>query len=356
MTKKMQGAVLDGIMSIAVHEVDMPVPRPDEALIRVHCIGVCGSDIHYYEHGRIGRYVVDSPLILGHELAGQVVEVGANVRNIEPGDRVAVEPGIPCDRCDYCKAGRYNLCPDVRFMATPPIDGAWAEYVAVRSDFLHRLPDELSYEEGALLEPLSVGFHAMRRAGLGPSDRIYISGLGPVGLLAVTAARMHGVSRIIGGDVLPLRREMARELGADAVLDPADESVADRLSELTGNRGVTAVIESSGNARAVADTIGNVRRGGKVVLIGLPTSREIPLDVTQLVDKELDVLGVFRYANTYPAAIDALLHDDHPIERIVTHRFALDEIATACEVARTQKDLSVKVMIYPHSPDARAHV
>ncbi len=168
----MKAAVLDRPLSIEVKDVPVPEPRPDEALVQVHCIGICGSDVHYYEHGRIGRYEVKQPIILGHEVAGTVVKVGSAVTNVAIGDRVAVEPGVTCGRCDYCKSGRYNLCPDVVFMATPPVDGAWADYVAVRSDFLFKLPEAMSFEEGALLEPLSVGIHAMTRGRVKPSDRV----------------------------------------------------------------------------------------------------------------------------------------------------------------------------------------
>jgi L-iditol 2-dehydrogenase len=349
----MKAAILDRPFSIGVQEVAIPNIKEDEALIKVHCIGVCGSDVHYYEHGRIGRYVVEQPIILGHELAGDVVEIGSKVKNLKVGDRVAVEPGIPCDRCEYCKSGRYNLCPDVVFMATPPVDGAWAEYVAVRADFLYKLPDSLSYEEGALLEPLSVGFHAARRGGLGPMDRVLISGLGPIGLLAAVSARMFGVSQVIGTDVIPFRRELALKLGIDAVIDPLHEDVAASISRLTDGKGVSKIIETSGNAQAAADTISFVKFGGTVVLVGLPTSDQIPLNLPMLIDKELDVFGVFRYANTYPAAIDALAKGIYPIEDIITHRYSLADIKEACEVARTQKDKSIKVMIYPNGGETK---
>jgi L-iditol 2-dehydrogenase len=248
----MSAAVMDKPLSIEVKKVNRPEPGPEEALIKVHCIGICGSDVHYYEHGRIGRYVVEKPIILGHELAGEVVKVGEKVTNVSVGDRVAVEPGITCGRCEYCKSGRYNLCPDVVFMATPPVDGAWAEYVAVRSDFLFKLPDEMSFEEGALLEPLSVGFHAMRRGKVGPGDRVLVVGLGPIGLLAIQAAKLFGVNEIYGSDVVPFRREMALEMGATGVLNPLDGDVQRQLSHLTEERGIDVIIETSGNSRAIS--------------------------------------------------------------------------------------------------------
>ncbi|WP_010677144.1 NAD(P)-dependent alcohol dehydrogenase [Bacillus timonensis] len=314
----------------------------------MYCIGVCGSDVHYYEHGKIGRYVVESPIILGHELAGEVVQVGEKVNNVVVGDRVAVEPGITCGRCEYCKSGRYNLCPDVQFMATPPVDGAWAEYVTVRSDFLFKLPDEMSYEEGALLEPLSVGMHAMSRGKVTPADRVLITGLGPIGLLAIQAAKAYGVNEIYASDVVPYRRELALEMGVSGVIDPLHGDIEAEVQRLTGGRGVNVVVESSGNHVAVSQTVKIVNRGGRVVLVGLPTATEIPIDITHLIDSEIDVYGVFRYANTYPASIQALSGGNLDVKRVITHKYALKDIKEAVEMARTQKDTSIKIMIYPN--------
>lgn len=350
LTGKMNAAIMNEQLSIDVKQIDIPVPKDNEALIKVYCIGICGSDIHYYEHGRIGRYVVKEPIILGHELAGEVVEVGMNVSNITVGDRVAVEPGVTCGQCDYCKSGRYNLCPDVIFLATPPVDGAWAEYIVMPSDYLFKLPDSMSYEEGAMLEPLSVGFHAMMRGKVQPFDRVLITGLGPIGLLAGQAAKLFGVSEIFGTDVVPFRRQLAMEMGFTAALDPVKENVEQRLNELTKGSGVTLVVESSGNARAMADTIKLVRRGGRIVFVGLPADHEVPMDMGQFIDGEIDAYGVFRYANTYPAAIQALQHSSLEIEKIVTHRFSLTDIQQALEVARKEKETSIKVMIYPNMP------
>ncbi|MEK4352884.1 NAD(P)-dependent alcohol dehydrogenase [Paenibacillus sp. FSL R5-0475] len=350
LTGKMNAAIMDEQLSISVKQIDIPVPKDNEALIKVYCIGICGSDVHYYEHGRIGRYVVKEPIILGHELAGEVVEVGKQVSNIAVGDRVAVEPGVTCGQCDYCKSGRYNLCPDVVFLATPPVNGAWAEYIVMPSDYLFKLPDSMSYEEGAMLEPLSVGFHAMMRGKVQPFDRVLITGLGPIGLLAGQAAKLFGVSEIYGTDVVPFRRQLAMEMGFTAALDPVKENVGQRLNELTNGFGVTLVVESSGNARAMADTIKWVRRGGRIVFVGLPADSAIPMDMGRFIDGEIDAYGVFRYANTYPAAIQALQHSSLDIEKIVTHRFALTDTQEALEVARKEKDTSIKVMIYPNMP------
>src|SRR5690625_3678787 len=343
----MNAAVLNKPLDIKIKQVNVPDPKEDEALIKVHCIGVCGSDVHYYEHGKIGRYVVEEPIILGHELAGEVVKIGKNVKNVTVGDRVAVEPGVACGRCDYCKSGRYNLCPEVVFMATPPVDGAWAEYVTVRSDFLFKLPNNISFEEGALLEPLSVGMHAMNRGKITPADKVLITGLGPIGLLTAQAAKMYGVTEIYVTDVIPFRQELAKDLGVTAIIDPSKENLKEKLTRLTNGQEIDVIIETSGNQGAIAETIDVVKRGGRIVYVGMPTVDTIPIDFNTLIDSELDIYGLFRYANTYPAAIQALTGSNIQIENIITHKYALKDIKEAVEMARNEKDTSIKIMIYP---------
>ncbi len=344
---RMRAAILNKPLDIEVKEIAIPVPKEDEVLIKVHCIGICGSDVHYYEHGRIGRYVVDKPIILGHELAGTVVEAGSKVTNVKPGDRVAVEPGVTCGRCDYCKAGRYNLCPDVVFMATPPVDGAWAEYAVIRSDFAFKIPETMSFEQGALIEPFSVGIHAMNRGEVKPSDQMLVTGLGPIGLLAIQAAKMYGVTEIYASDVVEYRRQLALDMGATVVFDPSKQDISAELAGKTDGHGADVLIETSGNARAVSAAITSVRRGGRVVLVGMPAQDEIPVNINHLIDAELNVYGLFRYVNTYQAAVQALSTPGLDVEKIITHSFSLEQIKEAVEMARTQKDTSIKIMIYP---------
>ncbi|MBS4206870.1 NAD(P)-dependent alcohol dehydrogenase [Bacillus sp. FJAT-50079] len=339
----MKAAVLDRPHSIHIKQVHIPTIKNDEVLVKVHCIGVCGSDIHYYNHGKIGRYVVKEPIILGHELAGEIVEVGPLVSNVAVGDRVAIEPGVACGRCSFCKNGRYNLCPDVVFMATPPVNGAWAEYIAIRSDFAFKIPDEMSFEEGALLEPLSVGIHAMRRGKVGPEDSIFISGLGPIGLLTIEAAKIFGVTKIYTSDPIQYRREKALEMGATAAFDPLETDIIEEIKMRNG-KAADVVIETSGNQHAISSAIKIADRGGRVVLVGLPIVNDIVFDVPYIVDSEIDISGVFRYANTYPIAIQHLQSSKSKIEKIITQKFKLTEIKEAVEFARSEK--GIKVMIY----------
>ena len=188
MAESNRAAVLHAVNDLRIDDVPVSTPGPNEVLLAIRSVGICGSDVHYWEHGRIGRFVVESPMILGHESAGVVEEVGPGVTNLSPGDRVAIEPGVPCRVCSFCKSGRYNLCPDVQFLATPPVNGSMARYMTHAADFCNKLPDHVSLDEGAMLEPLSVGIHACRRGEVGMGSRVLITGAGPIGLVTLLAA------------------------------------------------------------------------------------------------------------------------------------------------------------------------
>lgn len=209
--QNMKAAFMHNTREIKIETVPVPDINHDEVLIKVMAVGICGSDLHYYTNGRIGNYVVEKPFILGHECAGEIAAVGSSVDQFKVGDRVAVEPGVTCGRCEACKEGRYNLCPDVQFLATPPVDGAFVQYIKMRQDFVFLIPDSLSYEDAALIEPFSVGIHAAARTKLQPGSTIAIMGMGPVGLMAVAAAKAFGAGTIIVTDLEPLRLEAAKK-------------------------------------------------------------------------------------------------------------------------------------------------
>ncbi|WP_135826218.1 NAD(P)-dependent alcohol dehydrogenase [Halorussus ruber] len=339
----MRTAVLTEPGRLEVEERPEPDPAPDEVLVAVGEVGICGSDLHYYEHGRIGDYVVEEPLVLGHESAGEVAAVGDAVDGLEVGDRVALEPGVPCRRCDFCKRGEYNLCPDVTFMATPPDDGAFAEYVAWPADFAYRLPESVSTREGALCEPLSVGIHAARRGEVGVGDSVLVTGAGPIGLLAMAAARAAGASEVFVSDVVKAKRQRAAARGADLTIDPRETDLGEAVAAKTNSSGVDVVIEASGAKSAIAGSLDAVRRGGTVVFVGLAPEAEVPLNVLDIVDSELDVRGSFRYRNTYPAAVDLLADGAVDVEGIVDFAADLDEVDDAFR--RAMDEETVKGMI-----------
>ncbi|WP_019004862.1 NAD(P)-dependent alcohol dehydrogenase [Cohnella laeviribosi] len=345
----MKAAVMTKPGHIVVEELPVPQPKADEVLVKVMAVGVCGSDVHYFEHGRIGDAVVRYPMILGHECAGEVAAVGSAVTRHRVGDRVAIEPGVTCGRCEACKAGRYNLCPDVVFYATPPVDGAFAQYVTIREDFAFGIPDHLSYEEAALIEPFSVGIHAAKRTRLQPGSTVAIMGMGPVGLMAVVAAKAFGAGRIIVADLEPARLEAALKLGATHAINVREEDAVNKVFELTGGRGADVAWETAGYPRALQSALLSLRRGGKLAVVGLPAQAEIPLNVHAMTDREIDIYGVFRYANTYPSAIEMLASGIADAAALVTDRYPLAQTQEAMVRAMTNKSGSLKVMVYPNA-------
>jgi len=329
----MRTAVLTETETFELEERPRPSPDSNEVLVAVEEVGICGSDVHYYEHGRIGDYVVEDPLVLGHESAGTVVEAGERVEGLTSGDRVALEPGVPCRRCDHCKQGAYHLCESVRFMATPPHDGAFAEYVTWPADFAFRLPDGVSLTEGALCEPLSVGLHACERGGVGTGDTVLITGAGPIGLLVMAAARAAGATDVLVTDVIEEKLDRARDRGADRAIDVSETDLEAAVEAYTDGVGADVVIEASGAQAAIQSTVDAARRGGTIVLIGLADQATVPLDVLAIIDNEIDLLGSFRYENTYPTAIDLLADDGVDLEGLVDFRSPLSEIEAAFQRA-----------------------
>jgi len=341
----MRVAVLTEPGEFEIRERERPEPAADEALVRVREVGICGSDLHYYEHGRIGDSVVREPHVLGHESAGEVEAVGSDVDSLTAGDRVAIEPGLPCRRCAYCKAGEYHLCPDVTFIGSPPVDGAFAEYVAWPADFCHRLPETVSTREGALCEPLSVGIHAARRGEVATGDSVLVTGAGPIGHCVMEAVRAAGGTEVLVSEPVEEKRERALTRGADHVVDPSTESLAEAVGEYTEGRGVNVAIEASGARPAIETVPETVRRGGTVVLVGMPTAETVDVDALGAINAEVDVRGSYRYANTYPTAIELLADDVVDVSSMVEFDAPLADVESAFE--RALDPVTVKGTIHP---------
>jgi L-iditol 2-dehydrogenase len=346
--KTMKAAVMNQPFEIEIQELPIPELNRDEVLVKVMAVGVCGSDIHYYEHGKIGRYVVEKPIILGHECSGIVARTGEGVTRFKVGDRVAIEPGVTCGRCEHCKSGRYNLCPDVQFLATPPVNGAFVQYIKHREDFLFPIPDDLSFEEAALVEPFSVGIHAARRTNLQPGSIVAIMGMGPVGLTTVAAVKAFGAETVIVTDLESNRLDAAKKLGATHVINILEQNPDEEIKRITNGRGVDVAFETAGNPKALQSALSSVRRGGKLAIVGLPPHDEIGVNVPLIADNEIDISGIFRYANTYPQGIKFLSSGISDVQPLITDRYPLEQTKEAMEQARTNKKESLKVIVYPN--------
>jgi L-iditol 2-dehydrogenase len=335
----MRASVLRAAGDLVVEDRPEPVPGPHEVLVRVSSVGVCGSDVHYYEHGRIGSYTVEAPLVLGHEASGVVVGTGSQVDPSRIGERVSIEPGVPDFTCEQCLAGRYNLCPHVRFFATPPVDGAFAELVTVNGQFAHVVPDSLSDDAAALLEPLSVGLWACRKAGVGAGSRVLVTGAGPVGLVAAQTALALGAAEVVVTDVNPHRLELARDLGATQVVDVRTSSLAEH------DLAPDVLLECSGHPSAAGQAIPCLARAGRVVLVGMGGD-EVVLPLSRIQEHELVVTGTFRYAHTWPAAIALAASRRVELDRLVTGHYGLDQVAEALTAPRTDPK-AVKPVVRP---------
>ncbi|NAZ85725.1 NAD(P)-dependent alcohol dehydrogenase [Kineococcus indalonis] len=327
-------AVLHAPRRLVVEDRPQPAPGPHEVLVRVEAVGICGSDVHYYEHGRIGPYVVQAPMVLGHEAAGTVVAVGEGVDPARTGQRVALEPGVPDRTCEQCLAGRYNLCPNVVFFATPPVDGAIAQHVSIDAAFAHPAPAGLSSEQAAMAEPVSVGVWAARRVRIAPGDQVLVTGAGPIGLLAAQVARAFGADAVTVTDVSDFRLEAARRLGLQ--VQPAAEALSGTFDVL---------LECSGAPAAWRSGLAALAPAARAVLVGMGAD-ELPLDVALVQGREITVTGIFRYAGTYPTALELLASGRVQVEPIITHRFALRRTEDALTLSRREPH-SLKAVVLP---------
>jgi L-iditol 2-dehydrogenase len=323
---------------IDTEEVPIPEAGPGQVLIEVAAVGICGSDVHYFEHGRIADFVVREPLVLGHEASGTIRAVGVGVPEDRVGQRVALEPQETCGRCRECLAGRYNLCPYVEFFATPPIHGAFAQYVVLSAHRAHPVPDNVSDEAAALIEPLSVAVWAAHKAAIEPGDRVLVTGAGPVGLVCADVARARG-AYVLVSDTNPNRLVVATERGAGAVVDVTSGPLADQIEP------VDVIIECSGAGPAVQDAFTVAAPAARIVLVGMgAATMELPVATIQI--KELQVTGTFRYANCYPAAIALAASGAVDLDGLVTARFGLAEVADALQAAK-RDPATLKPMVYP---------
>lgn len=345
MNGKMKVAVMTGIGKMELVERDIPQIKDNEVLVKLEYVGICGSDLHYYETGAIGDHAVKPPFVLGHEPGGTIVEVGKHVTHLKAGDRVALEPGKTCGECEFCKQGKYNLCKDVVFFATPPVDGVFQEYVAHEAGLCFKLPDNVSTLEGALMEPLAVGFHAAKQGDAHLGQTAVIMGAGCIGLVSMMACKAMGVSQVYVVDVMQKRLDKALELGATGVINGKECDAVAEVMKLTQQLGCDLIIETAGTEITTRQAIHMAKKGSSIVLVGYSKTGEMTLPMSLALDKELTFQTVFRYRHIYPMAIDAVASGKVDLKGIVTNMFSLDDAQEAMDQSVNHKADIVKAVI-----------
>jgi D-xylulose reductase len=341
----MQALVLEEKGRLSLRDIDLPeILGPHDVRIALHTVGICGSDVHYYTHGAIGPFVVREPMVLGHEASGTVTEVGDAVTNLQVGDRVCMEPGIPDPNSKATQLGIYNLDPAVRFWATPPIHGVLRPTVVHPAAFTFKLPDTVSFAEGAMVEPLAVGMHAATKARIKPGDVAVVTGAGPIGMVTALAALAGGCSQVIMSDVQQPKLDLAATLGPITPVNVAKESLVDVVNAATDGWGADIVFECSGNPRAAAAVFQPLCPGGVVVYVGMPTET-IQYDVVYAATKEARVEHVFRYAHVYPRALALMGSGQLNVKPLITDKFAFADSVAAFDFAVELPPTSVKVQI-----------
>jgi len=339
-------AVLTKAREFTFEKREIGSPGVNQVLIQIKMVGICGSDVHYFKHLKCGGYEVKKPIVLGHESAGVIVEVGEGVTHLKKGDRVAVEPGVPCRYCNHCKKGRYNLCQDVQFLATPPYDGSLSNYIIHAADFCYKLPDNVSFSEGALMEPLSVGLFAVERGNIKMGDSVLIIGAGPIGLTTLLACKAAGASTIVITDIQQKRLDVALKLGATNAFLANKEDLIESILGITNGEGVEACLDCSGIESAIVSGLKSTKPGGKFLSIGRGHNSKVTLpNFFELMDKEIDLIGVFRYANQYQKALDLLSSKRIDVNPLFTHTFDFKDVEEAFLLAERGEGIKVAVQL-----------
>ncbi|KAL5457653.1 hypothetical protein EMCRGX_G034936 [Ephydatia muelleri] len=342
-----RAVVLRSAGDLRLEDIAIPEPGIGEVLISMRSVGICGSDVHYWVEGNIGDFVVKAPMVMGHESSGKVIALGEGVTDLQIGDRVAIEPGVPCRVCSYCKEGRYNLCPEIKFCATPPYNGSLCQYYVHAADFCHKLPDNVSYDEGALLEPLSVGIHASKRAGVTLASKVLICGAGPIGLVCLLTAMASGAAEVIVTDIDEGRLKVAQAMGAKYTIKVTTKDSKVLAKQIVNTLGCQPdqSIECSGVESSIAAAIYCTRSGGVLVLVGLGAA-EAKLPIVDASVREVDIRGIFRYVNCYPIALEMVATGTINAKPLITHTYNLDQAVDAFAHTKCCRGGSIKVMIH----------
>jgi L-iditol 2-dehydrogenase len=324
---------------------EIAAPAAGEIQVRIDAVGVCGSDLHSYSEGAVGDTPAQYPMVLGHEPAGTVVRTGAGVTGWSAGDRVALEPALYCYHCEYCRAGRHNVCANIRFLSTPGLPGFFRQFVNLPPESLLALPPGMSMDLAALVEPLAVALHSMRFAAMQIGETVAVIGAGPIGLLTIACLKVAGAGRIWAVDPLAHRRELALHMGADAALDPAVLDPVQQIAADTGRRGVDCAIDCAAKQDTTNQAIRAARNGGRVVLTGIHSQTRVPFEVSPMRRKELAILNVRRSNHESHAARELLLARADWFAPMVTHTRPIENIAEAFSIAESYSDGVGKMVV-----------
>ena len=341
----MRALVLERQHELQLRDIELPTEvGPGEVKIKLHTVGVCGSDVHYYTHGKIGPFVVEAPMVLGHEAAGTVVEVGAGVTTLAVGDRVCMEPGIPDPNSRASRLGMYNVDPAVSFWATPPVHGVLTPYVVHPANYTYKLPDNVSFAEGAMVEPFAVGMQAATKAGIKPGDTAVVIGAGPIGTMVAIAALAGGCSRAIVADLAQPKLDIAAGYQGVIPVNVKEHDLAAEVRALTDGWGADVVFECSGSPRAWANIADLPRPGGTIVVVGLPVE-PVVFDIATLSTRELRIESVFRYAHQYDRAIALMGSGRVDLKPLISGTFSFADSIKAFDRAVEGRPTDVKLQI-----------
>jgi L-iditol 2-dehydrogenase len=341
----MQASYLYGIHNVKLESSPVPKPGSGEVLLQIASVGVCGSDVHYYSEGRIGDQVVNSPIIMGHEFSAYIVKLGTDVENLNPGQLVAVDPAIPCGNCELCRLDHPNLCPNVKFCGTPPVNGVFTEYAVMPAENCFRLPESITPAEGALLEPLGVAIHSVNLSHIKPGDTVTVLGAGPIGLLIAKIAKTAGAGVVFMTDPLEYRRKYARQYASDICIDPINQDPVAEINLATRGRGTDIVFEASGASETPQQAAEIVRFGGKVILAGIPADDKLSFSASIARRKGLTFKLVRRMKHTYPRSIEMVRSGQVDLLRLITHRLSLPGVGEAMELLTHYRDGVIKAVI-----------
>ena len=324
---------------------DPPDPGPWEVAVRIRAVGVCGSDMHFYLEDGCAGTPAAYPQVLGHEPAGEVVAVGPGVDDLKVGDRVAIEPAISCSRCEYCRAGRRNLCEYIQFMGGIQLPGLLREYAVVPRENALKVPDAMSFVDAAAIEPVAVLLHARNLAQLQLGETVAVMGAGPIGLLALQVAKLAGASKVVIGDKVPHRLQRARELGADQVVDVSKDSIVDAARDMTGGHGVHVVFDAAGKAASINAAIQSIRPAGRIVIIGIPSQAETGVELWPALQAEASIIVQKRNNGNDHAALELIESGQIDPASILSNRYRLADGGKAFAAMGEYADGVIKPVI-----------